>query len=81
MEGLRGVYRGALISFYGISIFRGTYFGIYDSYKQKKYHELYNWMISYFSYVTATFLTYPTDTIRRRLMMTSCANYKYKGFF
>ena len=39
-EGLKGIYRGALISFYGISIFRGTYFGIYDSYKSRKYHEL-----------------------------------------
>ncbi len=79
-EGLFGIYRGALISFYGISIFRGTYFGIYDSYKGSKYHEIEKWFLSYFSYVTATFLTYPTDTVRRRLMMTSCANYKYKGF-
>ena len=79
-QGLVGIYRGALISFCGISIFRGTYFGIYDSFKSRKYLELQKWFLSYFSYVTATFLTYPTDTVRRRLMITSCANYKYKGF-
>lgn len=37
-EGPLGIYRGALISFVGISIFRGTYFGIYDTYKSSKYH-------------------------------------------
>jgi solute carrier family 25 (adenine nucleotide translocator) protein 4/5/6/31 len=39
-EGLLGIYRGALVSFYGISIFRGTYFGIYDSFKSHRYHDL-----------------------------------------
>lgn len=64
----------------GISIFRGTYFGIYDTYKMSNYDELSKWTLSYFSYVLATFFTYPSDTVRRRLMMTSCANYKYNGF-
>jgi solute carrier family 25 (adenine nucleotide translocator) protein 4/5/6/31 len=68
------------VSFFGISIFRGTYFGIYDSFKTHRYHELEKWFLSYLSYVTATFLTYPTDTVRRRMIMTSCASYKYKGF-
>lgn len=26
-------------------------------------------------------LTYPSDTVRRRMMMTSCQDYKYDGFF
>ena len=32
-EGLRGIYRGALISFLGVAVFRSTYFGIYDTFK------------------------------------------------
>jgi len=32
-EGLRGIYRGALISFVGVAVFRSTYFGIYDTFK------------------------------------------------
>lgn len=33
IEGLRGIYRGALISFIGAGIFRSAYFGIFDSFK------------------------------------------------
>jgi solute carrier family 25 (adenine nucleotide translocator) protein 4/5/6/31 len=32
-EGIRGVYRGAMVSFVGVAIFRSTYFGIYDTFK------------------------------------------------
>jgi solute carrier family 25 (adenine nucleotide translocator) protein 4/5/6/31 len=32
-EGLRGIYRGALISFVGVAVFRSTYFGIFDTFK------------------------------------------------
>lgn len=32
-EGLRGIYRGALISFVGVGVFRSTYFGIFDTFK------------------------------------------------
>ncbi len=32
-EGIRGIYKGALISFIGVGVFRSTYFGIYDTFK------------------------------------------------
>ena len=32
-EGVRGIYKGALISFIGVGVFRSTYFGIYDTFK------------------------------------------------
>jgi solute carrier family 25 (mitochondrial adenine nucleotide translocator), member 4/5/6/31 len=34
-EGLRGIYRGATVSFAGVAIFRSTYFGIYDTFKEQ----------------------------------------------
>jgi len=37
-------------------------------------------MVSYASVFVAILLTYPSDTVRRRMMLTSCQNYKYNGF-
>ncbi len=34
-EGIRGIYRGAMVSFMGVTVFRSTYFGIYDTFKEK----------------------------------------------
>jgi solute carrier family 25 (adenine nucleotide translocator) protein 4/5/6/31 len=34
-SGLKGIYRGAHIFLLGLLMFRGTYFGIYDSLKVK----------------------------------------------
>jgi len=30
--------------------------------------------------MTGIILTYPSDTVRRRMMMTACQDYKYEGF-
>jgi hypothetical protein len=37
-------------------------------------------MVSYLATFAAISLTYPSDTARRRMMMTSGASYKYRGF-
>jgi len=29
-----GIYRGSLMSYMGMIVFRGVFFGLYDSYKQ-----------------------------------------------
>jgi solute carrier family 25 (adenine nucleotide translocator) protein 4/5/6/31 len=79
-EGIRGIYRGALVSFVGVAIFRSTYFGIYDTFKEQTKSALERWMVSYLSVFAAISLTYPSDTVRRRMMLTSCADYKYKNF-
>lgn len=79
-EGIRGIYRGALISFIGVAVFRSTYFGIYDTFKNETQSALQRWCVSYLGVFWAIVLTYPSDTIRRRLMMTTCEAYKYKGF-
>jgi len=78
-DGVRGIYRGALTSLVGVGIFRSTYFGIYDTFKNKTDSCFTRWLVSYWATITAISLTYPLDTVRRRIMLTSVANYKYNG--
>jgi solute carrier family 25 (adenine nucleotide translocator) protein 4/5/6/31 len=79
-EGLRGIYKGALISIMGVTLFRSTYFGIFDTFKEKTHGSLERWFVSYLASLAAIFVTYPSDTIRRRLMITSRVQNRYAGF-
>jgi len=82
-DGIQGLYRGFVISCVGIFIYRGMYFGLYDSIKPIVLGEnasvflsfLLGWVVT----VTAGLMSYPIDTIRRRMMMTSGQAVKYKG--
>merc|ERR1712066_234173 len=62
-DGISGLYRGFAISCVGIFIYRGLYFGLYDSLKSF----LLGWGVT----IGAGLMSYPIDTIRRRMMMTS----------
>merc|ERR550519_3161911 len=83
-DGIQGLYRGFVISAVGIFVYRGLYFGLYDTLKPMLLGAdagvgisfLLGWAIT----VTAGLASYPIDTIRRRMMMTSGAGTaKYKG--
>jgi len=83
-DGFIGLYRGFVISAVGIFIYRGFYFGLYDSSKvlipknlEKNF--LLNFMIGWSVTTVAGLLSYPVDTIRRRMMMTSGEAVKYKS--
>lgn len=84
-EGVRGLYRGFAISCVGIVIYRGFYFGLYDSFEPviKRYGDnlVYKFALGYAVTVSAGLLSYPIDTIRRRMMMTSGEGVNYKGSF
>jgi len=82
--GRGGVYNGFVISCVGIIIYRGAYFGIYDTVatmdQMKGAGFLQKFALGYSVTVTAGLLSYPLDTIRRRMMMTSGKFAgKYKG--
>ena len=74
-DGIAGLYRGFAISCVGIFIYRGLYFGIYDTAKPIIIGENGSFMASFLLgwavTVVSGLASYPIDTIRRRMMMTS----------
>jgi solute carrier family 25 (adenine nucleotide translocator) protein 4/5/6/31 len=82
-DGIAGLYRGFVISCVGIFIYRGMYFGLYDTIKPvllpKDASFAASFALGYFVTVTAGLMSYPIDTIRRRMMMTSGEAVKFKG--
>lgn len=82
-DGIAGLYRGFVISCVGIVIYRGAYFGIYDTLKPILIGDngsfLLSFALGYVITISAGLLSYPVDTIRRRMMMTSGEAVKYKG--
>jgi len=81
--GKGGVYNGFIVSCVGIVFYRGAYFGLYDSFAgddlMKNANFLTKFALGYAVTVTAGLLSYPLDTIRRRMMMTSGGKKKYNG--
>jgi len=71
--GKGGVYNGFVVSCVGIVLYRGAYFGLYDTLadSMKGAGFLTKFAIGYGVTVSAGLLSYPLDTIRRRMMMTS----------
>merc|ERR1712181_26461 len=82
-DGIQGLYRGFTISAVGIFIYRGMYFGMFDTLKPMLLGADAGVFLSFFLgwavTVTAGLMSYPIDTVRRRMMMTSGGGVKYKG--
>jgi len=81
-DGMVGLYRGFVVSCVGIVVYRGFYFGLYDTIKpmiDPNAGFLLSFCLGYAVTVTAGLASYPIDTIRRRMMMTSGQAVKYKG--
>jgi len=73
--GKGGVYNGFAVSAFGIVFYRGAYFGLYDTVSTmdqlKASGFLGKFAVAYSVTVIAGLVSYPLDTIRRRMMMTS----------
>lgn len=85
-DGIAGLYRGFNISFVGIFVYRGFYFGLYDTIMPlfpKDTNVAVRFCVGYAVTVAAGLASYPIDTIRRRMMMTSGgdASMMYKSSF
>lgn len=82
-DGVAGLYRGFNISCVGIIVYRGLYFGMYDSLKpvllQGKMKDSFigSFLLGWGITIGAGLASYPIDTIRRRMMMTSGEAVKY----
>nr|KAF6394660.1 acetylserotonin O-methyltransferase like [Rousettus aegyptiacus] len=75
-DGVRGLYQGFSVSVQGIIIYRAAYFGVYDTAKgmlpdPKNTHIVVSWMIAQTVTAVAGVVSYPFDTVRRRMMMQS----------
>jgi len=73
--GKGGVYNGFVVSCVGIVAYRGAYFGLYDTVADidamRGAGFAAKFALGYTVTVTAGLISYPLDTIRRRMMMTS----------
>merc|ERR1711907_76537 len=85
-DGVAGLYRGFAISCVGIIVYRGCYFGFYDSLKPMlpagmESNLLVTFLLGWVVTIAAGLASYPLDTIRRRMMMTSGEAVKYSSSF
>ena len=84
-DGIAGLYRGFAPSVVGIIVYRGLYFGMYDSIKPVllvgplEGNFLASFLLGWTVTTGAGIASYPLDTIRRRMMMTSGEAVKYSG--
>jgi len=82
-DGIQGIYRGFAISCVGIFVYRGMYFGLYDSLKPLLLGQDANALLSFFLgwavTIVSGLMSYPIDTVRRRMMMTAGTGTKYNG--
>jgi len=73
--GFFSLYQGFGVSVQGIIVYRGTYFGMYDSAKgalfedEKKANFFAKWGVAQVVTALAGVASYPFDTVRRRMMM------------
>lgn len=84
-DGIIGLYRGFVPSVVAIAVYRGLHFGLYDGIRPVLITDpLRSAFVPQFALawtvtlVAGTF-SYPLDTIRRRMMMTSCTGLHYPG--
>jgi solute carrier family 25 (adenine nucleotide translocator) protein 4/5/6/31 len=82
-DGITGLYRGFMVSCVGIVIYRGFYFGLYDSLKVFMPYDTFviNFALGWAVTIVSGILSYPLDTIRRRMMMTSGTGKNYNSSF
>eukprot|EP00286_Rhodomonas_abbreviata_P003154 CAMPEP_0181347672 /NCGR_PEP_ID=MMETSP1101-20121128/34002_1 /TAXON_ID=46948 /ORGANISM="Rhodomonas abbreviata, Strain Caron Lab Isolate" /LENGTH=344 /DNA_ID=CAMNT_0023459899 /DNA_START=25 /DNA_END=1059 /DNA_ORIENTATION=- len=89
-DGVAGLYRGFVISAVGIFVYRGLYFGLYDTVmpmfekaqakdEAEASKAAKRFAVGYCVTVAAGLASYPIDTIRRRMMMRSGTAEAYNG--
>lgn len=82
-DGVRGLYRGFVVSCICIFIYRGLYFGLFDSLKPILLGDNSTWLATFILgwgvTITSGLVAYPIDTVKRRMMMTSGEKVKYNG--
>ncbi|OMJ69973.1 hypothetical protein SteCoe_32171 [Stentor coeruleus] len=79
-DGISGIYRGINVTIIEIFLYRFLYFGMLDTCRKhlldntKKSNIFLVWLLAQFTTIFLRFITYPLDTIRRKMMMQSGRN-------
>lgn len=74
-DGITGLYRGFIPSVVGIAVYRGLYFGLYDSLKpvvligSLRESFIASFLLGWVVTTSAGIASYPLDTVRRRMMV------------
>lgn len=63
-----------------MTLFRGAFFGIYDTFKVNLATHYQKFLVSYGATIVSMFLVSPLQTVTRRMMMTSGHSFKYQGY-
>lgn len=74
-DGLKGLYQGFGVSVGGIIVYRAAFFGGYDTAKSVLLNKdsgiFLSWVVAQTATTAAGIISYPFDTVRRRMMMQS----------
>merc|ERR1712070_136752 len=75
-DGVKGLYQGFFVSIQGIIVYRASYFGSYDTIMgvlpdSKNMNFFLKWGVAQVVTTGAGVISYPFDTVRRRMMMQS----------
>jgi solute carrier family 25 (adenine nucleotide translocator) protein 4/5/6/31 len=80
-SGVGSLYNGFGVSVQGIIVYRGAYFGLYDTTKTaiEAQNFFFRWFIAQVVTALSGVVSYPFDTVRRRMMMQSGGKQLYAG--
>ena len=83
-DGPLSLYKGFSLGIFGAFAYRGAYFGLFDTFRNKfmEANVFITWGFAQFVAMFSSFYIYPNDTVRRRLMMDvgrPMEERKYKG--
>lgn len=81
-DGVRGLFRGYVASVHCVFLYRAAYFGLFETLRTELFTDrshvpsstqrfLATWGLAQSVTIAASFVSYPFDTVRRRLMMQS----------
>ena len=70
-DGVGGLYRGLLLSIPCVLVYRSIYFGAFDTAKPHQASLATTWVLAQSCTTLAGLVSYPLDTIRRRMVMQS----------
>jgi solute carrier family 25 (adenine nucleotide translocator) protein 4/5/6/31 len=77
-EGVTAFYKGAIVTCLSVFLFRGFYFGLYDSFRIEDSSFLFSFALGYIVSIISGFLSYPLLRIKLK-MLSGEDNSNYKG--